>query len=78
MQTTIDAAGRVVIPKALREAAGLLPGSELRVELDGAGIRIEALPGFDLQRSGRFLTIPSTGHPIDDELVDRLRRDGQR
>ena len=29
MRTTIDKAGRVVIPAALRERAGLTPGSEL-------------------------------------------------
>ena len=78
MLTTIDAAGRIVIPKSLREQAGLTPGSEVRVELDGAGIHIEAAPGLELERSGRFLTIPATGQTLDDEIVDRLRRDGQR
>lgn len=78
MLTTIDSAGRVVIPKSLREQAGLTPGSEVRVEIDGAGIRIEANPGHDLERSGRFLTIPATGHVLADDLLDHLRREGQR
>jgi AbrB family looped-hinge helix DNA binding protein len=78
MISTIDAAGRVVIPKALREQAGLVAGAEIRIELDGAGIRIEAAPGRTLEHTGRFLTIPATGRQLDEELVDGLRRDAQR
>ena len=36
MRTTIDAAGRVVVPKPLREELGFLPGMELELEaVDG-------------------------------------------
>jgi AbrB family looped-hinge helix DNA binding protein len=43
MRTTIDAAGRVVIPKQLRHAAAFEPGQELEiVERDGR-IEIEAV-----------------------------------
>lgn len=42
MITTIDAAGRLVVPKPIREAAGLLPGEPLEVTLhDG---RVEIVP----------------------------------
>lgn len=42
MRTTIDAAGRVVIPKQLRRAASLEPGQEIEIiERDG---RIEIEP----------------------------------
>jgi AbrB family looped-hinge helix DNA binding protein len=40
MKTTIDKAGRVVIPATLRERAGLKPGSELEVFLDDISIRL--------------------------------------
>ena len=52
MQTTIDGAGRIVIPKALRDAAGLRPGVTLDVELrDG---RIEISPaGVPMRVAGR-------------------------
>ncbi len=78
MRTTVDSAGRIVIPKSLREQAGLLPGVELRIELDGSGIHIEPATGSGLEASGRFLTIPATGEKIDGDLVNRLRRNGQR
>jgi AbrB family looped-hinge helix DNA binding protein len=39
MRTTIDAAGRLVIPKQLREQLGFAPGSEL--ELDAVDGRLE-------------------------------------
>jgi AbrB family looped-hinge helix DNA binding protein len=41
MRTTIDKAGRVVIPAALRERASFDPGTELEVTLDDFGIRLE-------------------------------------
>ena len=78
MLTTIDQAGRIVVPKVLRERAGLVPGVQLRVELDGVGIHIEVEPGRGLEQKGRFLVIPSTGNQLDDETVEELRRGGQR
>ena len=41
MRTTIDKAGRVVIPASVRERAGLTPGAELEITEDELGIRIE-------------------------------------
>ena len=37
----IDKAGRVVLPKWVREEANLLPGDELKVSLDGQRIQLE-------------------------------------
>ena len=41
MRTTIDSAGRVVIPKAVREAAGLEAGAEVEVEFRDGRIELE-------------------------------------
>ncbi len=38
METTIDAAGRIVVPKPLRDALGLAPGTTLDISSYGAGL----------------------------------------
>ena len=42
MCPTIDSAGRLVIPKAIREAARLCPGTRVRFRLESAGVLIES------------------------------------
>lgn len=41
MKTTIDGAGRVVIPKAIRDRAGLQAGAELEIAFREGRIEIE-------------------------------------
>jgi AbrB family looped-hinge helix DNA binding protein len=61
MRTTIDKAGRVVIPAAARDRAGLTAGTELRVSVDEFGIRLERVaPGPRLVRVGRRLVARPT------------------
>lgn len=56
MRTTIDKAGRVVIPAPIRERAGLSPGSELEVSVDELGLRLERVAaGPRLVKVGRRL-----------------------
>ena len=43
MRTTIDKAGRVVIPSAIRDRAALGPGTELEVTVDDFGVRLERI-----------------------------------
>ena len=40
MKTTIDAAGRLVVPKSLRDQFHLAPGSELEIEPASDGVII--------------------------------------
>ena len=42
MTITIDKAGRVVIPKSIRDHLNLIPGSELEVEVKGNEINLAA------------------------------------
>jgi AbrB family looped-hinge helix DNA binding protein len=80
MRSTIDRAGRVVIPAAIRERAGLLPGTTLEVTADETGVRIERLAaGPKLVRIGKRLvarpTVASEDRPAVDvaALVDEER-----
>jgi AbrB family looped-hinge helix DNA binding protein len=77
MRATIDKAGRLVIPKQLRDHLGLRPG-EVEVSAEGTALRVEPLAGESLaERDGR-LVIPAAGAEIDDDLVRSLRHAGQR
>jgi AbrB family looped-hinge helix DNA binding protein len=61
MRSTIDKAGRVVIPAAIRERAGLAPGTALDVTLDETGVRIERVArGPKLVRIGKRLVAKPT------------------
>ena len=54
MRTTIDKAGRVVIPAAIRERGGLAPGTELEITIDEFGVRLERVAaGPRLVKVGR-------------------------
>jgi bifunctional DNA-binding transcriptional regulator/antitoxin component of YhaV-PrlF toxin-antitoxin module len=78
MRTSIDAAGRLVIPRALRERAGIVGPTDVDLQIDGVAIRVEALVGDGLiERDGLFM-IPATGEPITDETIRELRLADQR
>ncbi|HUF48576.1 MAG TPA: AbrB/MazE/SpoVT family DNA-binding domain-containing protein [Vicinamibacterales bacterium] len=71
MRTTIDKAGRVVIPAGIRDRAGLVPGTELEISLDELGLRIERVaPAPRLIRIGRRLVARPTARPDARPTVD--------
>jgi AbrB family looped-hinge helix DNA binding protein len=72
MQTTIDPAGRVVIPKLLRDRVGLRAGAVV-LTVDGSAIRIEPVTDEVVVEEDGRLVIPSAGGIVDDDLVRALR-----
>lgn len=71
MKTTIDKAGRVVIPAAIRARLGLKPGTELEVRVtDGAVRLVRAVPGPKLQRKGKRLVARPTARPEQRMSID--------
>jgi len=76
MQTTIDAAGRIVIPKALRAQIGMVPGP-VRVDVDGACIRIEPIAEGGLVERDGLWVIPASGEPLTDDAVRLLLEEGR-
>lgn len=72
MRATIDKAGRLVIPRALRDRIGLAGGGAVELELDGAAVRIEAVSGSDLKEVAGLLVIPATGTRLSGDVVREL------
>ena len=71
MRSTIDRAGRVVIPAAIRDRAGFSPGSELEVTEDELGVRLRRIaPGPKLVRVGRRLVARPSAVTRDQPSVD--------
>ncbi|MGH3450722.1 MAG: AbrB/MazE/SpoVT family DNA-binding domain-containing protein, partial [Haloechinothrix sp.] len=68
MKTTVDKAGRVVIPKPIRDRQHLFPGTE--VEVIESGDRIELIPPDDreeavlVEKNGRLVISAATGQRI--------------
>lgn len=77
IKATIDKAGRLVIPKALRDGLGLRPGV-VEVLAEGTGIRVQVPADESLDRRGGRLVIPGSGASIDDDDVRSLRDAGQK
>ncbi len=78
MKTTIDSAGRIVIPKAVRKAARLVPGSPLLVAYRDGKVEIEPEPrSVRLEREGSFLVaVPEeAGDALPAEVVKATRDD---
>ena len=81
MQTTFDAAGRVVVPKSMRESLGLSCGRPIEKREREGVIEIEpaATPMRLEKRKGRLVSVPDRELPsLTDDLVrttlERVRR----
>ena len=80
MKTTIDKAGRLVVPKAVREAGQLRPGTRVRFRVADGRIEIEPVPlDVSLERRGSVVVaVPREGRPVltaaeVDETTTNLR-----
>ena len=78
MKTTIDAAGRIVVPKPLRDALGLKPAQSLEIRAQDGRLEIEvAAAPVKLKKHGKgVVAVPDTKlTPLTAELVrDTLER----
>ena len=81
MRTTIDALGRLVVPKPLRDALGLRGGEALEVELREGAIEIRPVTAeIELVETPEGPVAAPRGElpPLDDGLVrdvlERVRR----
>jgi len=76
MKTTIDHAGRLVIPKDIRRESGIKPGMPLEVRWEKGAIAITPAPlEVKLQRKGRLLVAVPTKDTsrLSTDTVERTR-----
>jgi len=78
MEAIIDQAGRVVLPKPIRDALGLLPGTRVDISTYGAGAQI--LP---TGRTARLVEedgalVAASDTPVDDDVVFALIDAGRK
>jgi AbrB family looped-hinge helix DNA binding protein len=81
MRTTIDSAGRVVVPKAIRQELGLTGGQEVEVTARDGRIEIEVAPvPMRLEPRGTgIVAVPDRELPVLSveavrQALERLRR----
>ncbi len=81
MRTTIDRAGRIVVPKPLRDELGVVPGQVLELEVRDGRLEVEVAPvEMRLEKGTRGpVAVPSEQLPaLSTELVretlERVRR----
>lgn len=81
MKTTIDGAGRIVVPKSLRQALGLKPGQALEIRAGEGKLEIEIAPTpMRLRKRGKGVVAVTEGEmpPLTAEQVrdtlERIRR----
>ncbi len=81
MRTTIDGAGRIVVPKSVRLALGLKPGQALEISAGDGRLEIEiAATPMQLKKRGKGIVAvpdadlpPLTAQQVR-ETLERIRR----
>jgi len=81
MRTTIDAAGRIVVPKSLRDAMGLRGGQELEIAYVDGRIEIDVpARDFEIRMRGRVPVLVSDEPmpPLTAEMVREVLEETRR
>jgi AbrB family looped-hinge helix DNA binding protein len=74
MTVTIDAAGRLVIPKEIRERAGLTGGATVNIRVEGGSLILEQAPmQAHLERRG-LLSVIVPDEPVEVLTAAQTRR----
>lgn len=79
MEAVIDSGGRIVLPKQLRDALGLVPGSKVDISAYGGGLQV--IPGgrtarLERDEDGRLVAKAET--VVTDEMMFAIIDSGRR
>lgn len=73
---TLGKAGRLVIPKALRETLGLRTGARLRIQISSGTLQMEPVPdNVRIEEDGEFPVIRSGSNLGKNDIVEAIRED---
>ena len=72
---TLDSAGRIMIPKALRDELNLEPGDSLDLESQGERIVLRPVRGTMPLRKEDGIWVFRTGEPLPASVTDRVLED---
>jgi len=77
MITTIDKAGRIVIPKEIREELHFSPQTELEILSDGYEIRIRKLqtPSIQVEKRSGFLILDFEAEFDSSKTLSEVRKE---
>jgi AbrB family looped-hinge helix DNA binding protein len=79
---TIDKAGRVIIPKPLREALRLSPGDSLTLDSSGDQITLRPVHEKAHMHKERGIWVFRSGEPLKDfsipDFIDKIREERSR
>jgi AbrB family looped-hinge helix DNA binding protein len=78
MRATVDAAGRVVIPKPLRDALGIEAGASVDISFYGSGLHLVPHGRTARLVEENGLLVATGDGEIDDEVVRALIESGRR
>ena len=78
MRLTLDKAGRVVLPKPLRDEMHLEPGDELEIETSGEDITLRPLRVQAPLRKKQGVWVYGVGEPLSSTTVDKVVRQLRR
>ena len=78
MEATVDSVGRIVVPKPLRDALGLQPGSTVDISRYGAGLQVvpTGRTARLVEEGGALVATGDTA--IDDDVLFGLIDAGRR
>ena len=71
-QITIDSAGRVVIPKSLRDVLDLAPGDTLDLEATGQSITLRPARAAVPLTKEKGVWVFRTGQPLDSSAAENV------
>ncbi|NNM88119.1 MAG: AbrB/MazE/SpoVT family DNA-binding domain-containing protein [Phycisphaerae bacterium] len=73
MQITIDKAGRIVLPKPLRQSLCLEAGDTLELTSQGENISLRPVRGVSPLQKEKGVWVYHTGRPLSQEAVRAVR-----